>query len=144
MNKRKHYRFFICYVHDTGGDFARHLKQSFKKRDISAFLDDDDIPKDCVKQSEWRKHRDNALRDSKSVLFIVTEGFEKSPEVIKEVSWTLEKGKSFKIFRHIDLSPEIVFDSGNEQKNLGRYYQTSFETKEELTREVLSPKVKDI
>ena len=144
MNKRKHYRFFICYVHDTGGDFARHLKQSFKKRDISAFLDDDDIPKDCVKQSEWRKHRDNALCDSNTVLFLVTEGFEKSSEVIREVSLTLERGFSFRIFRHIDLSPEIVIDSENEQINLGDYNQTPFETKEELARKVLSPKAKDM
>ena len=139
MNKRKRYRFFICYVHDTGQDFARHLKRSLKKRSISAFLDDEDIPKKSVEQSEWRKYRDDALHNSNTVLFVVTEGFEKSPEVIREVFLTFENGLSFSIFRHEDLIPEIIIESENKQINLGDYNQISFETKEELLRKVLSP-----
>lgn len=139
MRKKKRYRFFICYVHDTGGDFARHLKKSFKRRNIPAFLDDEDIPQNCVKKSEWRKCRDDALCNSNTILFVVTEGFEKSPEVKREVFSTFKKGLAVKIFRYEYLTTEIIVKSKNKEINLGKYQQTSFETKEELVRKVLSP-----
>jgi len=138
QDERMKYRFFICYIHDTGEDFARHLRDSLKKRNIPAFLDDEDLPKKTEKQTEWRKYRDDALRNSNTVLFLITAGFEKSEQVIKEVFLTLDEGKGFMLLRHRDLSPEIVIDSENKRIDLGNYNQTSFDTKEDLTRKVLS------
>jgi hypothetical protein len=116
------------------------LKDSLEKRKIPAFLDDKDLPKESVKQTEWQKYRDGALRNSNTVLFLITEGFEKSEQVVKEVFLTLDKGKQFRLLRHEDLNPKIIIDYENRRINLGKYNQTSFDTKEDLTRKVLSPK----
>jgi hypothetical protein len=139
--QRTRYRFFICYVHDTGGDFARHLKNSLEKRTIPAFLDDEDLPKESAKQTEWWKCRDDALRNSNTVLFLITAGFEESEQVIKEVSLTFDEGKQFMLLRHEDLDPKIFIDLPTKRINLGDYQQTSFDTKYDLTRKVLSANV---
>jgi len=45
------------------------------------------------------------------------------------------------LLRHKDLNPKIVVDSENKRIDLGNFHQRSFDTKEDLTRKVLSPDV---
>lgn len=140
MEQRKYekYRFFICYTRDSAEDLATHLRESFERRRITAFLDVMDIPKKFRKTDEWWKYRDEALCNSETVLFIITDGFEESNEVIKELSLAFDEGKDLVFLRHKDRGPKIVIQLMDKEINLGDYNQISFETKQELLRKVLS------
>ena len=84
---------------------------------------------------EWIQIRDQALKESKYFILLITPGFELSSEVIKELKMARELGnKRFLYFRHRDLGRKIVVDLGNEKVDLGRQEQVSFESKEELLR----------
>lgn len=146
MEQEKHrkYSFFICYTRDSAEDLATHLRESLKKREITAFLDLTDIPKRFRKTDKWWKYRNEAIRNSETVLFVITHGFEKSDEVIREISLTFDEKKEFMLLRHKDLDHNIIIDLKDGQVNLGDYNQMSFENKHELLRKVLSAGVEEI
>jgi hypothetical protein len=98
-------------------------------------LDSKDIPKVTDGKEEWVEIRDQALRESKKFILIITPGFDLSQEVKNELKLARAVGdKQFIYFRHRDLARKIIVDLENEQLNLGRQEQVSFETKEELLR----------
>jgi hypothetical protein len=126
---------FLCHKKSSGKDFADHLKAGLEELGYHSFLDSKDIPKMTDGVEEWVAIRDQALKESKYFILLITPGFELSPEVIKELRMAREFGnKRFLYFRHRDLGRKIVVDLGNEKLDLGRQEQVSFESKEELLR----------
>jgi hypothetical protein len=126
---------FICHKKSSGKDFADHLKAGLEELGYHAFLDSKDIPKVTDGKEEWVEIRDQALRESKKFILIITPGFDLSQEVKNELKLARAVGdKQFIYFRHRDLARKIIVDLENEQLNLGRQEQVSFETKEELLR----------
>jgi hypothetical protein len=131
----KPFDIFICHKKSSGKDFAEHLKAGLEELGYHAFLDSKDIPKMTDGKEEWIEIRDQALRESKTFILIITPGFDLSQEVKNELTLARAVGnKSFLYFRHRDLGRKIIVDLENEKVDLGRQEQVSFETKEELLR----------
>ena len=129
------YDVFLCHKKSSGKDFADHLKAGLEELGYHSFLDSKDIPKMTDGVEEWVAIRDQALKECKCFILLITPGFELSPEVVKELKMAREFGnKRFLYFRHRDLGRKIVVDLGNEKLDLGRQEQVSFESKEELLR----------
>jgi hypothetical protein len=134
-NSLKPYDVFICHKKSSGKDFADHLKVGLEELGYHAFLDSKDIPKVTDGKEEWVEIRDQALRESKTFILIMTPGFGLSQEVKNELTLARSVGnKHFLYFRHRDLGRKIIVDLDNEKVDLGRQEQVSFETKEELLR----------
>jgi hypothetical protein len=131
----KPFEIFICHKKSSGKDFAEHLKAGLEELGYHSFLDSKDIPKITDGKEEWIEIRDQALRESKTFILIITPGFDLSQEVKNELTLARAVGnKSFLYFRHRDLGRKIIVDLKNEKVDLGRQEQVSFETKEELLR----------
>jgi hypothetical protein len=130
----KPFEVFICHKKSSGKDFADHLKAGLEELGYHSFLDSKDIPKIVDGQEEWMAVRDQALRDCKTFILIITPGFDLSQEVRNELKLARGMGKKFIYFRHRDLGRRIVVDLDAEKVDLGRQEQVSFETKEELLR----------
>jgi len=126
---------FICYKKSSGKDFAEHLKSGLEELGLHSFIDSKDIPQMVDGKEEWAKIRDRAIEESKTFIFIITPGVDKSSEVIKELSTARKIGnKEFIYFRHRNLGRKIVIDLEDEKVDFGKQQQVSFETKEELLR----------
>jgi len=126
---------FICHKKSSGKDFADHLKAGLEELGYHSFLDSKDIPKFSDGKEEWIQIRDQALRESRTFILIITPGFDLSQEVRNELKLAREVGKKhFIYFRHRDLGRKIIVDLESEKVDLGRQEQVSFETKEELLR----------
>ena len=126
---------FICHKKSSGKDFADHLKTGLEELGYHSFLDSKDIPKFTDGKEEWIQIRDQALRESRTFILIITPGFDLSQEVRNELKLARAVGnKHFIYFRHRDLGRKIIVDLENEKVDLGRQEQVSFETKEELLR----------
>ena len=131
----KPYDIFICHKKSSGKDFADHLKAGLEELGYHSFLDSKDIPKVTDGIEEWVEIRDQALRESRTFILIITPGFDLSQEVKNELKMARAVGnKQFIYFRHRDLARKIIVDLENERVDLGRQEQVSFETKEELLR----------
>lgn len=131
----KPFDIFLCHKKSSGKDFAEHLKSGLEELGYHSFLDSKDIPKMTDGVEEWVALRDQALKESKYFILIITPGFELSSEVIKELKMARGFGsKRFLYFRHRDMGRKIIVDLGNEKLDLGRQEQVSFESKEELLR----------
>lgn len=129
------FKVFICHKKSSGKDYAEHLKTGLDELGYHAFLDSKDIPKLVDGIQEWIEVRDQALKESQTFMLIITPGFDLSQEVKNEIRLARQqKDKRFIYFRHRDLGRKIVVDLDNEQVDLGRQEQVSFETKEELLR----------
>jgi len=126
---------FICHKKSSGKDFADHLKVGLEELGYHSFLDSKDIPKITDGKEEWIEIRDQALRESKTFILIITPGFDLSQEVKNELKLARAVGNKLLIYcRHRDLARKIIVDLENEKVNLERQEQVSFETKEELLR----------
>ncbi len=126
---------FICHKKSSGKDFADHLKAGLEELGYNSFLDSKDIPKMVDGVEEWAKIRDQALKESKTFILIITPGFDLSQEVRNELKLARKvNDKQFIYFRHRDLARKIVVDLDDEKLDLGKQEQVSFETKEELLR----------
>lgn len=131
----KPFDIFICHKKSSGKDFAEHLKTGLEELGFHSFLDSKDIPKMVDGKEEWIEIRDNALKESKTFILIITPGFDLSQEVRNELKLARKLGnKHFIYFRHRDLGRKIIVDLATEKVNLERQEQVSFETKEELLR----------
>lgn len=131
----KPYEIFICHKKSSGKDFAEHLKAGLEELGFHSFLDSKDIPKTTDGKQEWIEIRNQALKDSKMFILLITPGFDLSQEVKNELKLARELGnKRFLYFRHRDLARKIIVDLEQEKVDLGRQEQVSFETKEELLR----------
>lgn len=131
------FKVFICYIRDTGGDFASHLKYSLERFGIPAFLDTEDIPKTFKGTEKWWECRDRAIRDSEIFLLIITVGVEISTEVRKEITLALNENKEIMCLRHRDIKPNILINLKDKPLNLKDFNQIEFKTEEDLARQVI-------
>lgn len=125
---------FICYNRKSARDLAINLKQALEDYDISAFVDFLDIPKEFELTEKWWQYRDQAIRNCNTFLMLVTKGFERSPEIIKELKLARDQKRHFMCFRWKNLKPEIVIDLGDVRLNLKDQQQITFDTPEDLVR----------
>ena len=133
------YEAFICYKQNTGKDYALHLWEGLRERQITAFLDIKDIPRKFKEGTDkWRACRDQAIIDCRTFLMIVTRGFDSSLEIQKEIALAIKEKKEFMCLRRRILSPDIPIDLLMKKHiNLEDYQQIPFDTPEELLRNVL-------
>jgi hypothetical protein len=73
--------FFICYETITGVSYARHIKRALEKIGQSAFVAAEDIPGGAT----WREVIDEAIKDCKDFILIMTSLAVQSPEVKREI-----------------------------------------------------------
>ena len=134
----KTYDLFISYKRNTAKDFAQHLKTSLTAEGYRAFIDLD-IPQEFSCSERWFDIRDEAIRNSKRFLLIMTVGIETSEEISKELTLARKVPEmKFMYLRHEDLRPKIAIRSTDgETINLDEGNQISFGTAEDLARKVL-------
>ncbi|MCW3985973.1 MAG: toll/interleukin-1 receptor domain-containing protein [Candidatus Bathyarchaeota archaeon] len=131
------YEIFICYRDDTGKDFSRHLWNGLKDRDITAFFAFEDIPKKYQGTETWWKFRDRAIRGCRLFLMIVTDGFEKSGEIRKEINLANSEKKVFMCMVERGLRPHVQTTLLRKNIALRDIQQIPFSTENELLRSVL-------
>jgi len=132
------FKVFICYKQRTARDYAIFLKEGLEEQSITAFLDIIDIPKKFKGTDKWWECRDQAIIDCNVFLMIVTRGFEKSPEVQKEISLALREDKDFMCFRRRVLPTDVsIRYLQKKQIDLKDYQQIPFDSPEDLLRKVL-------
>ena len=96
--------FFISYYSGTGTAYAKYLKAHARDFERTAFLDSEDIPKNIVKETnEWRFHIDKGIKNSENFVLIMTLGFNRRPEVKRELRKAFNEGKNVFLFKHDDL-----------------------------------------
>lgn len=134
----KSYEVFIAYRRDTGLDFAQHLKNGLKRENIPAFLDVIDIPKEFKGKQTWIKIRNEAIRKSKKFLLVMTNRIETSRELKEEITIAQDNNKTFMLYRHYTLNPQITIALEREIMSLNDFQQVSFSSKEDLLRKVLT------
>jgi hypothetical protein len=132
------YDVFISYKRKTAEDFAIHLKECLTEEGYRAFLDLRDIQKEFLSTSKALDERDEAIKNSRRFLLIMTIGIESSQEVAKELLLARDvPNMKFIYLRHEDLQPKISISYGGKIIDLGEGNQEKFSTKEELARKVL-------
>lgn len=129
------YDVFICYKRLSGDDLAERLRNALRENQISAFVDDFDIPKEYKLTEKWWQYRDQAITDCGTFVMIVTKGFEKSPPIIQEMKLAESHKRKFMCFRWTDLKPEILIDLGDQKLNLKDIQQIEFRTPADLVRQ---------
>ncbi len=129
------YDVFICYKRLSADDFALRLREALKEYDIRAFVDSADIPKEYELTELWWQYRDNALKNSGTFIMLVTIGFEKSEEIIKEIKLARESRCKCMVFRWHTLSPDLTVDLGNTKLNLSDFEQVAFDSAGMLVRQ---------
>lgn len=131
----KPFNVFLCYKKSSGKDFADHLKRGLEEFGLHTFLDSKDIRQAVDGQEEWAKARDKAIQESTFFVLIMTPGFEKSSEVLKEIELARKLGnKHYIYFRYRSMSRKIVIPQQKAQIDISKQEQVSFETKEEILR----------
>lgn len=132
------YDVFISYKRNTAKDFALFLKQCLTEEGYIAFLDLKDIPKEFDGSEKWFDKIDEAIRNSKRFLLIITIRVESSQEVAKELELarTIPNLK-FMFLRHDVLKPQISFKFDDETIDLSECNQEAFSTEVDLARKVL-------
>jgi hypothetical protein len=126
---------FICYKRSSGDDLAVRLKEALREFNIPAFVDTMDIPKKYESTDKWWEYRNQAIANCKIFAMIVTAGFEKSSEIVKEIKLARDKKREFMCFRWAKLNPEIAIDLGNEFLNIRDIEQIPFSNASELVRQ---------
>ena len=132
------YEVFIAYRRDTGEDFARHLKNGLEREHIPTFLDITDIPIEFKRKQTWIRTRNEAIKRSKKFLLIMTSGIETSRELKQEITIARDNNKTFMLYRHHTLNPQITIVLKREKMILSKFQQIVFESKEDLLRKVLN------
>lgn len=131
----KPFEVFLCYKKSSGKDYADHLKLGLEEVGFHTFEDCKDIPQTVTTEEGWTRVRDQALWESKYFVLIMTQGFDLSSEVVKEIAMARKQpNKTFVFFRHRSMGRKIVINLGDELFDIGRLEQISFESKEELLR----------
>lgn len=134
----KIYDVFISYKRNTAKDFALHLKQCLADDGYVAFLDLKDIPKEFAGSAKWFNERDQAIRNSKRFLLIMTIMVDTSDEVANEL--TLARtvpNMKFIYMRHDAIKPQMVLKAANgEIIDLSEGNQETFGNEVDLVRKV--------
>lgn len=129
---------FICYKRRTAGDYAISLKEGLEEFRITAFLDIKDIPTKFKGTDKWQNCIDQAIIDCSTFLMIVTRGFEKSPDIQREIASALKEKKDFICLRRRNIPRDIPIEYLQKKRiNLKDYQQIPFSTPEELLRSAL-------
>jgi arsenate reductase-like glutaredoxin family protein len=128
------YNVFICYKRQPADELAKRLKEALGDYDISAFVDYIDIPKKYKSTDKWWDYRDQAIHDCGTFAMIVTVGFEKSPEIAKEIKLARDENKRLMYFRWSNLEPDLVINLGDETLNTKDWEQIEFSEAGELVR----------
>ena len=134
----KKYDLFISYKRNTARDFAVHLKQCLTEEGYVAFLDLTDIPKEFAGTEKWFTERDEAIKNSKRFLLIMTIKVDSSEQVVKELTLarTIDNMK-FIYMRHDALKPQIILKtSNNDIIDLSEGNQETFINEFDLVRKV--------
>ena len=129
------YEVFICYKRTSGDELAARLKEALGEYHISAFVDTLDIPKQYESTAKWWEYRNNAIVNCKVFAMIVTIGFEKSSDIVREIKLARSEKKKFMCFRWARLSPEIIINLGDESLNIKDMEQISFDSPSQLVRQ---------
>lgn len=131
----KKYKVFICYKRYSADDLAKRLKEALEDFDIPAFVDFVDIPKKYEFTAKWWEYRDKAVRGCETFAMVVTVGFDRSPEIAKEIKLAREDNKkNFMCFRYSSLKPDLVLKLGNDKVNAKDWEQIEFTEAGELVR----------
>ena len=139
QTRSRPFEVFLCYKKSSGRDYADHLKTGLEEVGLHTFEDCKDIPQTVNTEEGWSKVRDQALTESKYFVLIMTQGFDLSSEVIKEIRMARKQGnKTFVFFRHRSMGRKIAVSLGDEVLDIGSLEQVSFESKEELLRLAIS------
>jgi hypothetical protein len=139
------YDVFIAYKKNTGKGFAKHLKDCLTQEGFRAFLDTVDIPKEFEGTEKWFTIRDEAIKNSKRFLLVITISIESSEEVAKELFLARSVPNIKLIYaRHDELtSPEIQIALNDEIINLAEGNQMTFSSEDDLARQILKILVQD-
>ncbi|MCK4458991.1 MAG: toll/interleukin-1 receptor domain-containing protein, partial [Methanosarcinales archaeon] len=124
---------FICYETTTGLDYAKHVKESLKKINQSAFV----APEDIGTDEPWRKVVDGIIEACKYFVVIITDLSISSEEVKRE----LELASSLSSLKgNIIPCKEKSVDRSRLSKLpiIHEFQQIDFESKEELARKLIS------
>ena len=134
----KVYDVFISYKRNTAKDYALHLKQCLTEEGYVAFLDLKDIRKEFLGTTKWFDERDQAIRNSKRFLLIITIRVDSSKEVAKELTLARSvPNMKFIYFRHDVLEPQIILKTdNNEIIDLSEGNQEMFCNEDDLARKV--------
>jgi hypothetical protein len=132
---QKKFDVFICYKRSSAEDIAIKLREALKEHEISAFIDTIDIPKEYELTEKWWQFRDQAIRTCGTFLMLVTIGFEKSTEIVKEIRIARDSKRKFALFRWIKLSTDLQIDLGDEVLNIKDLQQTPFDSAGMLIRQ---------
>lgn len=121
---------FICYETLTGLDYAKHLKKALEKMGISAFVGAEDIMSGEV----WLEIIDEAIKECKYFLVIVTFPALKSEEVKREIKLAQSFNRTT-----IPFKEKQVYRSWlSYLPVISELEQIEFEDKEELANKVIS------
>jgi HEAT repeat protein len=124
---------FICYETTTGLDYAKHVKESLKKINQSAFVASEDIGTD----EPWRKVVDGTIEACNYFVVIITDLSISSEEVKRE----LELASGLPSLKgNIISCKEKSVDRSRLSKLpiIHEFQQIDFESKEELARKLIS------
>jgi len=125
---------FISYETTTGLSFARHLKKSLNKHEISSFVAEKDIEPGTASSQIIQEN----IRECKFFVLILTITALKSPEVKKEFSLARKLNKD--IIPCIKSGLEEYIE--DECKDMLDFQYIQFETKEELANNVVEALLK--
>jgi hypothetical protein len=130
---------------NTGKGFAKHLKDCLAQEGYRAFLDTIDISKEFEGTEKWFTIRDEAIKNSKRFLLVITISIESSEEVAKELFLARSVPNIKLIYaRHDELtSPEIQIALNDEIINLAEGNQMTFSSEDDLARQILKILVQD-
>jgi len=85
-SNKQRFDVFICYETTTALDLARNLKKSLKRCGIEAFVADIDIKKGVT----WEHPRNEALKECKHFVAIITNAALASDEIEKEINYAIK------------------------------------------------------
>lgn len=139
-NQSKKYDVFISYYSKTGIDFARFLKKGLLDFNVTTFLDEEDIPKSVNQNTdEWRQHIDTAIKESSNFVLIMTVGFNKRPEVIRELKLAFEIGLKKYFAKQANLGKtDVIISIDDKTVDLTNYENIFFSNEADLLRKVIS------
>jgi len=121
---------FICYETTTGLGYAKHLKEALRKMGKTAFVAEEDINRG----ERWQEIIDEAIRECKYFIVIITFPALKSEEVEREINLAQSFNRSI-----IPCKEGQVYRSWlSYLPIINELQQIEFEDKDELANKVLS------
>ncbi|MHC1635352.1 MAG: toll/interleukin-1 receptor domain-containing protein [Candidatus Methanospirareceae archaeon] len=129
-SNKQRFDVFICYEKTTALDLARNLKESLKRCGIEAFVADIDIKKG----ETWEHSRDEALKECKHFVAIITNVALVRKEVEKEIDYAINANK--KVVPCVEDGVSIELLKMKFPKLLDYQGIIGFKTSEELNRGV--------